>query len=130
MTTFVVATDDMPEMRDACLILTQAKKVIGTPDIVLIADSTGQYVRVHYLRSTGSAFRSANPPTKELPLFGECVFFTSNDNNLVGDVFLRALFNRRKPQAGYRFRLVRLSATDDDSEQVVLETLDEKCSVC
>lgn len=131
MLTIVIASDQ-PDMQDAGQLLTQTVQVVGKPDIVLVADTSDRLVILHCLEPDGDGCFSEKRKLKTSrrpPLKGECVFVETQNCNLIGDVFLRRFYDEFQPEAGQRFRLLRLTCYQSDGGRVQASTLREKCSV-
>ncbi len=126
MLTFVLVTDE-PGYQDAQEVLASAVKIIDVPDALFIAESIDRYVRVIPFKRKGDNFEEKAATRDYPPLQGECVFIQSANYNLIGDVFLYRLFTESKPQAGHRFRLLKLCHTE--CSDIDFKIVNEKFSV-
>jgi hypothetical protein len=129
MLTFVMGTEDFPFVRDVSALLRKATPILGSPDAIVLCDFDGRTVKVRYLeriRAEDDGIEFFENPQKlrgnSLRLEGDCVFLESQTMNLPADLFLHQEYNKRTPEPGCLFRLVRLSL----GQKVELFTLDEK----
>lgn len=134
MLTIVTATQDFPLCGDVCDSLEKLTPVLGFPNALVLADSGSSKdgrLMVYYFqchRSVDGGIDLFEIKRKDnICLEGNCAFLLSGITgisglDLIGDLFIRQVYERRKPQPGCEFRLVRFSY----GQEVGLFTLDER----